>query len=298
MNLFAVLLLSFAMLIWGSSFIAMKIALLDMGSSTVLFLRMLIASTCFLYFIKSFLKFNFTKENIRLLVLLAFFEPCLYFIFEAEALKLTTASQAGTISALCPIIVGFLAGYFLKEKITKKLLIGALIAFGGTVLLSMSSDTSSYAPNPILGNFFELLAMLCAAGYTITAKHLSKEFSALFITAFQVFIGAIFFLPMFIYEISTQTISFSQNALLAIAYLGVVVTLGGYGLYNYGLTKIDASKTAVFIYLIPIFAMILAYFILDEKITLLNIFASLIILIGVFISEFPIDKFLKKKRIQ
>ncbi len=295
MNLFGALILTFAMFIWGSSFIALKIAMQDIGPLTVIFFRMLIASLCFVYFIKSFLQFNFNKKNIRLLLLLAFFEPCLYFIFEAKALQLTTVSQAGMITSLLPIIVGVAAGYFLKEKITLRLVIGALIALSGAVLLSSNATISTQAPNPALGNFFEFLAMACGAGYTIVARYLTKEFSALFITAFQVFIGVVFFFPMFIYESMTMEMNYTFDAISSLFYLGVVVTLAGYGLYNYALTKIEASKAAIFIYLIPIFSLILANLILHEKITILELVASAIILFGVFISEFPIKRFMKNK---
>lgn len=198
------------------------------------------------------------------------------------------------ITSLLPIIVGVAAGYFLKEKITLKLIIGALIALSGAVLLSSNATISTQAPNPALGNFFEFLAMACGAGYTIVARYLTKEFSALFITAFQVFIGVIFFFPMFIYETITMEMNYTFNAISSLFYLGVVVTLGGYGLYNYALTKIEASKAAIFIYLIPIFSLILANLILHEKITILELVASGIILFGVFVSEFPINKFIKR----
>ncbi|RXJ65403.1 EamA family transporter [Halarcobacter ebronensis] len=295
MNYVGFLLLTFAMFIWGSSFIALKIAMIDMQAFSVIFFRMLIASLCFLYFIKDFMKFNFTKRNVKFLILLAFFEPCLYFIFEAKALQLTSVSQAGMITSLLPIIVGVAAGFFLKEKITFRLLLGSFIALLGTVILSSNATASQSAPNPILGNFLEFLAMACGAGYTIVARYLTKEFSALFITAFQVFIGTIFFFPIFIYEFSTNDINFTLNSVLALFYLGVVVTLAGYGLYNYALTKVEASKAAIFIYLIPVFALVLANLILDEKVSLVELLASFIILFGVFVSEFQVKK-LKRKR--
>lgn len=295
MNYFGMLLLTIAMFIWGSSFIALKIAMIDLGPLTVIFFRMLIASLCFVYFIKDFLKFNFTKKNIQLLLLLAFFEPCLYFIFEAKALQNTTVSQAGMITSLLPIIVGVAAGYFLKEKITKRLILGSIVALIGAVILSLQATASMDAPNPILGNIYEFLAMVCGAGYTIVARYLTKEFSALFITAFQVFIGTIFFFPFFIFEYTQLVLNFTFNSVISLFYLGVIVTLGGYGLYNYALTKIEASKAAVFIYLIPIFALILANQILNEKITFVELIASAIILVGVFISEFSPSKFKRKK---
>jgi len=285
-----------AMFIWGSSFIALKSAMKDLEPFTVIFLRMLVASLCFVYFIKDFIKYDFTKRDIKFIVLLALFEPCLYFIFEAKALQLTSASQAGMITSLMPIITAMAAGYFLKEIISKQLILGSVIALCGAVFLSLQASTTVSAPNPILGNFFELLAMACGAGYTIVARYLSNKYSALFITAIQAFVGAIFFFPFFLYEYTTVDMNFSSDALMWTVYLGVVVTLGGYGLYNYALTKIEASKAAMFIYLIPVFTLVLAFLILGEKLTVIELLACVAILSGVAISEIPFKKLIKKKK--
>ena len=297
-NFIGILSLIFAMFIWASSFIALKLAMNDLEPYTVIFFRMAIASLCFVYFIKSFLKYEFSKRDIKYIILLAFFEPCLYFIFEAKAIQLTTASQVGMITSLMPVITAMAAGYFLKEIITKQLLVGSFIAIAGVVWLSLQSVSSVSAPNPILGNFFELLAMVCGAGYTIVARYLANRYSALFITAIQVFIGAIFFFPFFLYEVFTTDFNITLTSVLCVLYLGVVVTLGGYGLYNYALTKIEASKAAIFIYLIPVFTLILAFFVLNEKLTIVELIASATILFGVFISEVPLSKVKKIFRIK
>ena len=278
--------LIFAMLIWGSSFIALKAALTDTQPYTVIFLRMLIASLCFVLFIKSFFKYKFTKKDIKLLLLLSLFEPSLYFIFEVNALRFTSASQAGIVTSTMPIITAIFAGVILKELVTRKLIFGSILSMIGVIILSVSANASSHATNPILGNFLELGAMICAAGYTIVAKHLSSKYSALFITASQAFLGALFFLPFFLYEYSQYGFHTSYNSMLWILYLGVIVTLGGYGLYNFALTKVDASRAAVFINLIPIFSIILGYLLLDEILNTIQIFASIIILIGVIIAEY------------
>lgn len=282
----------FAMLIWASSFIALKAAMQDIGPYTVIFIRMIFASLCFVYFIKGFFKYKFTKKDIYYILALGFFEPCLYFLFEAQALQYTSASQAGMLASLMPLITAILAGYLLKEVITQKLIFGSLLAMIGVIWLSVNSTTSVSAPNPMLGNFLEFCAMSCGAGYTIVAKHLSSKFSAIFITAVQSFIGMVFFFPFFIYEMNTMTMNFTIEGMSWILYLGVVVTLGGYGLYNYAITKLDASKAAVYVNLIPIFTLMLAYLILNEKMTESQLIASVLILIGVIISQ------MKYKRIK
>jgi len=287
-ELLAVLALIMSMFIWGSSFVALKSAMQDLNEFTVIFFRMLIASLLFLYFIKSFLKYDFTRKDIKFIFLLGKLEPCLYFIFEAKALMYTSASQAGLMTSFMPIMTAMLAGYFLKEIISKQLIFGTFLTLSGAIFLSLQASSTITSPNPLLGNFLEFLAMLCGAGYTILARHLSDKFSALFITSLQAFIGTIFFFPFFLYEFYTMPFTMTNDAFLWILYLGVVVTLGGYGLYNYALSKMTASKAAIFINLIPIFTLILSYFILNEKLSSIELFASFMIILGVVISQMKI----------
>lgn len=275
-----------AMLIWGSSFIALKAALIDTQPYTIIFLRMLIASLIFILFLKRFFRYKLNRQDIQYLLLLSLFEPALYFILEVNALRFTSASQAGIVTSTMPLITAILAGLILKELITKKVVVGSLLSMVGVVVLSLSAESSQSASNPLLGNLLELGAMVCAAGYTIVAKHLSSKFSALYITASQAFLGALFFLPFFLYEIEKHSLNISTVSILWILYLGIIVTLGGYGLYNFALTKIDASRAAVFINLIPIFAVVLGYLILNEKLTILQFFAAILIVVGVALSQY------------
>jgi len=296
MNLFTVLILCAAMLIWASSFIALKVAMQDIGPLTVIFGRMILASLCFVFFIRKFLKIQFQKKDIKFIVLMAIFEPCLYFIFESYALLNTTAGQAGMITSMMPLITAVGAGILLKELISRQLIVGSMVAVMGAIWLSLDAVSSQTAPNPMFGNFLEFLAMVCGAGYTIAIRHLSNSFSALFLTAAQSFIGAIFFLPFAIYEFNTMAFNPTSDALLSILYLGVVVTLGGYGLFNYAVSRTHASTAASYVNLIPVFTVILAYVFLNETLSTTQIYASFLILFGVFITQIP--QGLKAKLVQ
>lgn len=290
---FAVGILITAMMVWASSFIALKSAIGPIGPMSVIFGRMFIASLCFLYFIKGFMKLKFTKDDIKYIALMVAFEPCMYFMFEVKALQYTTAGQAGMITSMMPLITAVGAGIFLKEIISKKLIIGSFVAVIGAVWLSVSASGSESATNPLLGNTLEFFAMICAAGYAISIRHLTKKFSALFLTAIQAFIGCLFFFPFALWEYNTTVMDFTQEALLWILYLGAVVTLGGYGLFNYALSRVEASKASMFINLIPVFTLLLAFLILGEKLTYIEMVASIVILSGVFITQIPTERIKK-----
>jgi drug/metabolite transporter (DMT)-like permease len=284
-----------ATFVWASSFIALKISIGPIGPMSVIFGRMLIASFCFLFFIKNFFKVKIRRQDIKYIALMAFFEPCLYFLFEAKALQYTSAGQAGMITSMMPLITAFGAGMILKEVITTRTIIGSILAVSGAIWLSLSADVQENASNPLLGNTIEFLAMICAAGYTIAVRYLSSNFSAFFITAIQAFLGAIFFFPFALWEYLTMPMDFTPKAVFGVFYLGIFVTLGGYGLFNYALGRIAASKAAVYINLIPVFVVILAYFMLEERLNFVQLLASGIILLGVFVSQMPTQKIRKMR---
>jgi drug/metabolite transporter (DMT)-like permease len=286
-DLIGILFLLTAMLTWASSFIALKAAIGPLGPMSVVFCRMVVASLCFVYFIPAFSKLTFTKKDVKYILLLTLFEPCFYFIFEAKALQLTSASQAGMITSMMPLMTAIAAGFVLKEKITSKVIIGSLLAVVGAVWLSLGAQSSDHASNPLLGNFLEFCAMICGAWYAISVRYLSQKFSALFLTAAQAFVGSLFFAPLAAYEYVTMPMHLSLETAGWILYLGIIVTLGGYGMFNLALSRIEASRASVFVNLIPVFTVLLAYIFLGEVLSPIEMLASMVIFSGIIISQMP-----------
>ena len=281
-----VLALIMATVLWSSSFIALKIAFRVYDPMFVIFGRMFVASLCFLFVGKRLVKsLDYQKGDYKLILFMAFCEPCLYFIFEAKAVENTTASQAGIITAMLPILVMSAAALFLKETVTKKSWAGAFIAVAGVLWLTAESSPSSDAPNPVLGNFLEFLAMVCATGYTISLKSLTNRYSPFFLTAIQALIGSLFYFPLLFLPSTELPVQWDPLSGMAIVYLGAVITLGAYGLFNYGIKFLPANKGTIYVNLIPIFSVILGWLILGETFTLYQFFAGSLILGGVYISQ-------------
>ena len=92
-----------------------------------------------------------------------------------------------------------------KEKTTLATIMGFGIALGGLLLMTFQSVTTQDAPNPLLGNLLELVAMGFAAGYTTLSRYLGMRYSAFFLTATQMFIGTIFFAPAILFPASPCT---------------------------------------------------------------------------------------------
>jgi drug/metabolite transporter (DMT)-like permease len=282
----ATLALVLAMFLWASSFIALKFAFRTYDPLVVIFGRMLVASICFLIVAKRVTRsFQYQSGDYKLLLCMALCEPCLYFLFEAKAVENTTASQAGMITAMLPILVMIAAALILRERVSGRSWCGAATAVVGVCWLTLLSTPTDEAPNPLLGNFLEFLAMLCATGYTIALKALTKRYTPFFLTALQAFAGCLFYLPLLFLPSTRVPGSFHLGPVLAVVYLGAVITLGAYGLYNYGLKHVPANKAASFVNLIPLFSVFMGWLLLGETFTAGQAAAGMAIIGGVYISQ-------------
>lgn len=274
-----------ASMLWGSSFVALKYSFQELDPLLVIFGRLLVASICFLPFVISFTRLPLRRHHILPILGLALCEPCLYFIFEAAALQRTSASQAGMITSMLPLLVVLAAGVLLGERVSGKTLLGFFLAASGAVWLTLASRVSETAPNPLLGNFLEFMAMVCATGYIILMKRLCKELPPFFLTAVQAFLGTLFFLPVLFFPHVNGIMELSGKGLAVVVYLGVFVSVGAYWMYNFGISRIPASQASAFINLIPVFSIFLGFVLLGERLSLWQVVASVVVFLGVLISQ-------------
>lgn len=280
----AVICLVIAMALWGSSFIALKLAFAELPPLWVIFGRMALGSLVFVLAWRWRGQMQYRAGDWKYLLGLAACEPCLYFLFEALALQHTSAAQAGMVTALLPLLVAVGAFIFLRERVSRTTLSGFLLALIGAIWLSLAGSADEHASNPILGNFYELLAMLCAMGYTLLLKHLSARYSPFLLTAMVAFVGTLFFLPL-AYMSAPLPVSISPMGMGAVAYLGVVVTVGAYGLYNFGVSRLPASQASGFTNLIPVFTLLFAILLLGESLNGMQMLAAALVFAGVLLSQ-------------
>ncbi|WP_295485077.1 DMT family transporter [uncultured Pseudomonas sp.] len=281
-GLFVFACLTGAMALWGSAFIAIKVALEGMSPYLLIFLRLLLGSLFFLAFWRYAARERLAPKDRWLLLVMSLFEPCLYFLFETKALMYTTASQAGVVFAFLPILILVFSYLMYQEKPSAAQVLGGLLAAAGVALLCLSGTPSAEASAPALGNFLELLAMASAAVYTVLLKRLSGTYSAFFLAAAQSFTGAIFFLPFAAYEFSLG-VSISTPAIIAVLYLGIVVTAGAYTLFNLGISRVSVAQGAMYFNLVPLFTLVFSIAFLDEAISVTQIASMALVIFGVLI---------------
>lgn len=276
-----------SVLLWGGSFTATRIGLGKLGVFSLMSLRFLSAAlvlTPFLpMFIRSF-RSSFRKGDGKQILIMVLLQPCLYFLFESNALRFTTASQAGVISATVPLLTALGAWIILKEAVNKRVIFGMLIAVSGIIVITLSGSPDSGAQKPLLGNLLEFFAMTSAAGYLIAVRKLSSRYNTWLLTALQIYTGLFFFSPGLI-MIFRSGVSVTELPWLSIIYLGAASSVGAFGLFNWGIKFVSAAASSSFINLIPIVAAFGSWLVLGELLNGLQAVGAGIVLTGVLISQ-------------
>jgi drug/metabolite transporter (DMT)-like permease len=277
--------LAAAVILWGTSFVATKAALTGFGPLVVAAMRMLISSSVMLPLWSRVPTPDRRPGDWRLLAVIALSYPCLYYVFEGNALTLTTAGQAGTVSALVPLLVAVGARVFMSEHLSGRAVIGLIVSLLGVVVLSAASPTQASAPAPVLGNALEVLAMASYAVSMLTLKRLTIRYNPWFLTGLQFLVGALLFLPAVLLTPVDAWGRAPIAAWIGIVYMGLLVTILPAGLYNFALSRMAAGRTAMAINMVPVVALVTGWAMLGDRLAPLQLVACAVVLGGVVLGQ-------------
>ena len=185
--------LNAAMVFWGLSFVATKVALESFSPFTLIFARFALASCLFLALMAHRGLPSFTRKDHIKMFILALFEPGLYFTFETIGLQYTTAPKAALIIATIPVVVMVFAVFFLGEHTSLPSLFGIGLSLAGIAVLVVGDPQFSWnLGGPMRGDILMFGAVFSAAIYIVSARDLGRKHSPLEITSMQAIYGAIF----------------------------------------------------------------------------------------------------------
>lgn len=273
-----------AVIFWGASFSAAKSALAVVGPWGIMWARMSVALIILLPFARRLWPRCYRAGDWKPLMGMVVLMPCAYFSLEANALRFTTSSQAGVISSSVPLLVGLGAWMFLKERVSVLTFAGLGLAMAGVAWLTMAGTPSQSASNPLLGNIMELGAMTAAAGSMVVIKNLSDRYNPWTLTAMQVVLGWFFFMPG-ASEVLTKAGTMPPLVLFQLIFLGACASLGAFGLYNWGMSRIPASRASAYINLVPVVAVFFGWTLLGEALNPSQLAASALVFGGVWVSQ-------------
>ncbi|MFZ5425260.1 MAG: DMT family transporter [Patescibacteria group bacterium] len=303
--------------IWGGATAVIKLTLDYIPLFTFLFYRFLIVCLILLPITYYELKRIHIKLNeLPTFLLLGLTgQSAILLIF--AGIKYTSAVDAAIIGTIAPIMIIAAGHYFYKDKISKKLEIGILIATIGTIFVVFEpavteSGFTATAWERMYGNFLVVLYNVSFAAYIILSKKvmgkkspqisktlealnikpLSKNYSPFLHTSLSFYVALITFIPLAILEAKGyfgaqpfNIFEITPTPLLGLLYMAIISSIVAYFAFQWGLENARVSDTGVFAYLGPVFTVPFAYILLHEIPSSAVVIGTIIIAIGVYIAE-------------
>lgn len=248
-------------IIWGVSFIFTKDILNHTFPSQVIGLRFA-SAVIVLAILKTLgvIRIDLKGKGWKVLIPLSLFQPGLYFMGETWGLKWTTASEAGMIIALVPVVSTVMAGIFLKERVNLLQFLCILTSIAGVFVIVSTQGEMRFGEH-LWGIMALFLAVIAQAAYSILSKKQSQRFTSVEITYIMMWSGMILFNTMgIIQSLSTGTLDIYLSPLsipgvtMGILYLGVISSVFAFFMFNYALAHLKISQTTTMLNLIPVIA--------------------------------------------
>lgn len=275
-----------AMLIWGCSFVWSKQVFETLQPGTTIMLR-LVVSSIFLFALMLIKGDRIMPEraDVKLFLLLAVFEPFLYFIGESYGLVRVSPTICSAIIATIPLFTPLAAFIFLKEKMSVWNIIGFIVSFIGVIVMLFDRDMEFTASVP--GLLFLMGAVIVAVCYSMTLKKVASRYSPVLVVGVQNAIGAVYFIPFVLLAERQQlsNILLVGNYIVPLLMLGILASSLAYVFYVYAAKQIGIARSNVYTNLIPIFTVGFSYFIIHEEITLPKIIGIIVVITGLILSQ-------------
>lgn len=282
-----------AITLWGISYIWTD-QLIGLGIPVFyfVFVRILLAGICLLVLNAATGNLKaIKKKDLPKFLLLAFFEPFIYFLAESYGIKETGSPTLSSMVIATIPIFSVAAGYvFFREKINWINAIGIVLAIGGICLVVMSRG--ELGPNFILGIVLLLVAVVSEVGHASVTKSLSGDYPSQVIVMYQFLIGSVYLFPLFLFKgienFGPQYLSF--DVWLPIICLALLCSSLAFSLWVDSIKHLGVAKSSIFSALIPVASAVASWILGYEFLTVRQWGGVIISAVGVILSQYTMHK--------
>jgi drug/metabolite transporter (DMT)-like permease len=278
---------------WASNIVAGKMALKGFSALALAQLRMGAAALIYwmIYLASHGVpSLRLSRRQWLLLSLMALTGITINQICYIGGLARTSVTHAGLIQAIGPVVVLALAASLRMERLTFMKAIGMVVCFAGVALL-LAGKSPQGSGASWTGDLILIIAGVVFAYYTILMKDFANVFDSLTLNAIVFGIGAILLFPFCARSIAeVQWRDIQLEAWLGLAYMVLFGSLIAYLIYGFALQQLAASTVASFSYLQPLMAGMLGVWLLGERISLTVVLGGIVILAGVYLTEYSRGK--------
>ena len=280
----------FAITLWGMSYIwTDKLIALNIPIFYFVFVRILMAGLVLFLFNTAYGRIKrIQRQDLPKFLLLAFFEPFIYFICETFGLKLTgSPTLSAMVIATIPIFSIGAGIIFFKEKVNFINIIGILFSLVGIVMVAMAKG--SLGEHFIWGVVLLLVAVISEVGHASITKSLAGNYSSQIIVMYQFLIGAIYLFPLFIWkgiDGFNVEVYFSAEVWYPLICLAILCSSLAFSLWVSTIKNLGVAKSSIFSALIPVAAAIIAWVLGHEYLNSRQWIGIVVSTAGVILSQY------------
>jgi drug/metabolite transporter (DMT)-like permease len=284
----------FAITLWGMSYICTdKLIAQNIPIFYFVFVRILLAGLILFLFNTAYGRIKrIQKQDLPKFLLLALFEPFIYFICETYGLKVTgSPTLSAMVVATIPIFSIAAGIMFFKEKINFINIIGIIFSLVGIVMVAMAKG--ELGEHFIWGIVLLLIAVIAEVGHASLTKSLAGNYPSQIIVMYQFLIGAIYLLPLFLWkglDGFNKEVYFSTDVWFPLLCLAILCSSLAFSLWVSTIKNLGVAKSSIFSALIPVAAAIIAWVLGHEYLNSRQWIGIAVSTAGVILSQYTVKK--------
>jgi drug/metabolite transporter (DMT)-like permease len=271
-------------LLWGISFLSIKVALVQIPPMTMAVYRFVIACALLPAIARM------TGERLRVrpadlpaLAVGGLTGVTLYFYGENHGIALLSASESSLVVSFIPVLAVLAERVCQGTRLGARVYLGAALSTAGVILVAVRSAGT---PSSRMGYLFMLLACAAWVLYGQVTRKVAGRYGLITVSFWQCLFGLAGCIPLALGESARWRVP-GAAAVLNVVFLGVCCSAAGYWLYISTLKVLGSGRASVYLNLIPVVSVAAAALILGERLGLLQLLGGAVVVAGVFLATGP-----------
>lgn len=282
------LLMLSVVLIWGINYTTAKIALSTFLPLSFNAIRFTLATVIMLVILRlRGESLALTKRDILPMCLLGLSGHTFYQWLFINGLARTMPGNTSLLMATAPIFVAIYGHVLGIERANRTIWAGIMLSFGGVLLLILGGPSGIHLASDVaVGDFMVLGASMLWAAYTVGSKPLLARYSATKLTAMAMFAGVPPLVLMGLPELTRQNWAIIPPLhWLALFYSALIAVVVGYTLWGVSVQRVGNARTAIYSNVTPVISVVVAFFVLGDRLTLLQFLGAAVVLAGLLLTR-------------
>ncbi|MDR2458466.1 MAG: DMT family transporter [Clostridiales Family XIII bacterium] len=268
------------LIIWGAEYVVVKLCMTKVTPIELIFCRYAFGAI-FIFIIKMIKdrKFPIRKKDIPIIIICSLTGEFLYFFAEYNAMNYLNISTITIFLALVPIISMIIELIFFKKTPSLLMVIMSIVCIIG-VAVFVGGELNTIFSGSLMGFVLIFIAIISWNCYNFLTERLTGNYKPLDLTFFQLLCTSLLSAPFVIFKKTDYSIFLDKRVILGILFLVIFSSIVGFVVYIHALEVLGATSCAMFSNFLPISASFFGFVILKEELTLLQVFAGIVVIIA------------------